>query len=208
MNLLIDTLLAASVLVLWLLLLASAGFGLLALISPSLAQRLQQYGNHRISTRRALKWAEWPHRIERAFYRHHRAYGLILLVVSLISLWILWQTVAPERLANILAAGSAHRLWLDIVLTSLYWLLLLGMLLAAALSALVIVRPSMLKTAERYSNRWISTRQASRRLERNSEMLDQQFLDYPRLAGTLVLLASLVLLVLLWPLTRYLLQSG
>lgn len=208
MNLLLDTLLAASVLVLWLLLLASAGFGLLALLNPSKAERLQQLGNQRISTRRALKWAEWPHRIERAFYRHHRAYGSVLLTVTLISLWVLWQTVAPQRLVDILAAGSAHRLWLDIVLTSLYWLLLLGMLLAALLSTLVIVRPSLLKTAERYSNRWISTRQAGRRLERSSEALDQQFLRCPRLAGGLLLVASLMLLLLLWPLTRYLLHTG
>jgi hypothetical protein len=200
-----DILLGAALLALTLLLLGALLFGMLALIAPTLALRLQQRSALQFSTRRRLKWAEWPHQIEREFYRHHRWFGLALLLVGGASLWVLLSVLEPATLLRALAANSAHRLWLDVVITTLRLLLIAGLGFAMLVSLVVIIRPSLLKRTEAKTNRWVSSRQALRQLEQDKHLLNRQFERQPRVLGLLVVVSAGALLVLLWPITQYLL---
>ncbi|MGE0080561.1 MAG: hypothetical protein AB7U81_04630 [Thiohalomonadaceae bacterium] len=86
------------------------------------------------------------YRIERFFYRHHRPFGALLLAGSA---YTLYQFAASATLLD-----RAYAAWgpvgeaVAIVLVS-------GNLLAVALGAVVLLRPSLLRTPERLSNQWV-----------------------------------------------------
>lgn len=122
------------------LLCACAGLGLL-LFPRAMA---------RVITLRADR-APWSrldrvYRIERFFYRHHRAFGALLLAGSAYTLYQAGQR--PELL------GYAAATW-GLAGEALGILLLGGNGLALVLALIVLVRPSLLKTPERLGNQWV-----------------------------------------------------
>ena len=55
----------------------------------------------------------------------------------------------------------------------------------------IFLRPSSLKSFEAWSNRWISTRQATRSFSKEYQKLDNLVLSYPRTIGLAIVILSI-----------------
>lgn len=114
----------------------------LALLAGSLAL-LVNAGDpenaHHSGVRQALSELDRQWRIERWAYRHHRAFGLLIIVAGLVCIW---QLVRLD-----LSAAADPRILLA-------WLLLGGQALNLAIGILIFTRPSLLKPLEALGNRW------------------------------------------------------
>ncbi len=169
--------------------------GALAAVRPELLESLRRTSDRRYSLRRAMGPLDRPRNVDRWFYRHHRAYGSVVVVLALFLLYFLafgelrasWSLVlGPEYRDSAAMAGELARL-----------LLWISSAFALIIGTVVFVRPSALKTLERGANRWLTLRRATRSLDREHGGLDQRVARRPRLWGTISALVSLVLLVAL-----------
>ncbi len=168
-----------------LLLVLSALVGLGLLLVPQAMVRLAsvRYGCEPLP--RLLCSLDRVYHIERFFYRHHRVFGGFLVVGSAYTLvqW-LWHA---GRL------GAVAETWGPLA-DSATVIVLGGNLLGFALGAVVLLRPSLLKVPERFSNHWISIAPACLLRGAGPEaILNRQ----PRLAGAFILGGSLYALVVL-----------
>lgn len=83
-------------------------------------------------------------RIERWIYRHHRLFGLLVVLTALACIW---QLLKLELAVSPTAGGA----W-DVFA----WLLLVGQAFNLAVGLVVLTRPSLLKPLETLTNRWHS----------------------------------------------------
>lgn len=176
------------------LLAACAAYALALILAPRAANLAGDALNRRISGRRAMRPLEIPRPTERAFYRHHRLLGTALLLAVTFFFLLYFLSFPRDSLLVSLtrqygkAAGEAF-------FQATEWFFLLANGLIAAFSVLVLVRPSLLKPVETWANRWISTRQALKGLEREHDPLDRFVLRHPRLTGALLLAGVLYVAV-------------
>ena len=164
--------------------------GLALVFAPTAILRISQSANRIVSARRAMKPLEVPRRSERWFYRQHRISGAVL---TLLGVFILYKTAAdlggntvPQALSGLLP--PAMHSWFYQALLAFLWL---GSLLVIGIGAIVFVRPSVLANTERWLNRWISTRQAAKDLQREVVQPDDWIARQPRAGGVVIALAGL-----------------
>ena len=125
--------------------------------------------------------------IERLLYRHHRAFGAIVIVAAVASLVALWglhdNPFATDMLREMLGAwgdGAA-------ILTS--WALAL---FALGIGVFLFVRPSALKGFEAVANRWVEPFSSSSKDKLPVESgVNWLILRAPRVAGLLIFAAGL-----------------
>lgn len=168
-------------------------FGLLLILAPGPAGRLRAVFDRRYSARRAMKPLETPRYEERHFYRHHRAWGLFIVLGAAFYLVVFFfgydHAVAGRVLGRYFNPAVAG--WLAdsgvIILTA-------GNLLALMAGLVVLVRPSALKGVEARANRWISTRRALRPAEGEHDTPDRLADAHPRVFGVLIGLGGLFVL--------------
>jgi len=171
-------------------------FGGVIAVRPDLLARLRGVSDQRVSLRRATRPLDIPRNVDRWFYRHHRLYGLVVVVLAVFLLYFLafghaspaW-TVAFDReyreLAEMGAEAARFVLWIVAIL-------------GVIVGTLVFARPSALKGIERWANRWITTRKLTRGLDREYGQPDAWAARHPRALGIAIMLsAGLVLLALL-----------
>jgi len=139
--------------------------GLALVLIPSRVLAMTGALNRWVSTKPLFDELNRPRYQERVFYRYHHLTGTIIVVASLVCLYMLAVYVEPADLVSRLVrlAGSEFGKWLMI---SLYYLLLVCLFLALIIGAVVFIRPSLLKSAEAWGNRWVDT-------EKNLEQLDE-----------------------------------
>ena len=89
---------------------------------------------------RLMKLLDWQWSIERGVYRHHRLFGLAIVLAALFCLWQL-RAASPH-----LPSGS---FW-----PGLLFVLAAAQLLNLVIGALVFFRPSLLKPIESVGNAW------------------------------------------------------
>lgn len=90
----------------------------------------------------ALRLLDRQWSIERFIYRHHRAFGLIILLVGVFSIWQLGRTELRQ-----LPGNSA-------TMTALLWILMAGQAFNLLMGLFILLRPSLLKPLEALGNRW------------------------------------------------------
>lgn len=90
----------------------------------------------------ALRLLDRQWRIERLVYRHHRLFGTLVIAGGT---FCLWQLARPE-LSDVLAGYSTASV--------LAWALLLGQAFNLIVGLVLLLRPSLLKPVEAFSNRW------------------------------------------------------
>ena len=189
-NLLTETLVTVGIVLMLLCMLT----GLVFLLTPRLATSVEQEADQKLSLRKALKPLEIPRHTERFFYRYHRSVGALIALLGAIFLWLYLVEGEGSRIADwfgrqaageLLAAWSAGIGGLLVVINGL----------AIVLGIVMAVRPSALKGIEAVANRWISTRRATRPLDREYDPLGRFALQHPRIFGALVLVGSLFVLL-------------
>jgi hypothetical protein len=170
-------------------------YGLIALLFPNQIIALNRTMGCWVSMRRSLKPLEVPRQQEQRLYHHHRTLGLLLLFSSLFILYQLRINHELPELRNQLATGSPYPLVTEIVVTSAYTFLLWGALISMVIGAIIAFRPSLLKGFEKWSNRWISTRQALKFLDQSYRGPDNFFNRNPQLSGGIIITGALYTLL-------------
>lgn len=168
--------------------------GLFMLVAPQQAVALTQLLGRRRSLRRQTRALELPHVSERFFYRYHRVFGVLIVLLALLILFYLGFRFNAQVVIGAFSAGQAD-IAVEITVKTFELLMWIGAAAAVVVGAVVFVRPSLLKGLEHYSNHWFSTRQATRGLATPLVDVDRLFEAYPRLTGALICAGSAAVLV-------------
>ncbi|HEX7047363.1 MAG TPA: hypothetical protein VF275_07315 [Gammaproteobacteria bacterium] len=164
------------------------------LLFPGVTLELSATLNRRYSSRRALRPLEIPRATEAFFYRHHRLVGGLLLA-GVATFFLLFFFGYPR---DTVLAGIAQEIGgalAGTLVDAAEWFLLSANALIGIFALAMVLRPSVLKPLEAWSNRWISTRQALRDAERPHEPLDEFLVRHPR-TGALLVLAGTAYIVI------------
>lgn len=164
-------------------------------LRPHMLERLRRTGDRRYSLRRATGPLDRPRNIDRWFYRHHRAYGTVVVLLALFLLYFL--AFGELRTTWTLMLGREYREFAEILGDVARILLWISAAFALIIGTVVFVRPSALKALEHGANRWLTLRRMTRGLDREYGGLDERVTRRPRLWGTIAAVSSLVLLVAL-----------
>lgn len=180
--------------------LTGIALALLLILRPSLLARINSVANRWFSTRRFDRSLDRIISLEDWFYRHHCLFGLLATLGAgylIVFFGLLFDRAAAlQHLSAYLPARQAGG-WLDALVLAA----LVGAVLALLVGVFLCLRPSMLRDVEEVSNRWVSSRRATRALAIPREAADIYIARHARPIGWLLLLASLALffLVLRWP---------
>ena len=164
--------------------------GLWLILAPASFSDLGKFANRWVSTRNAGRWLEKPHYIERFFYRHHKIFGILLVAGAAFALYRLAFTYNQAKSLVALAIPGVGATT-EAIAGGLLAFLLFGNLVVFFVGATVLGRPSLLKDVEKASNRWVSTRKASKVLEAEIDAPDQLAKRHPRVLGTLIVIGGL-----------------
>ena len=137
-----------------------------------------------------VRFDQAPIRVERWVYRRHRWVGAFLITGTSYSLirWGLFYD-AGTFLRN--AAPGLQRKGLDWLPAGLEVAFVLFNLLILAMGFVMLLRPSLLKAPEAWSNRNISGGAVSRRLDARTDSLTHFAAQHPRKLGATLLLGCI-----------------
>ena len=168
--------------------------GLLLIFNSALLFRVAGRLNVWISTRQAMRPLEEPITIERAIYRYHRIFGVLILAGALYTLYVLVLRFQGPEVVSILARLLRLQIALWLVETiRVFFIVVNG---AAVLIALaMILRPSALKGIEEWANRRYSARRALKVWEIPRGSADRIVQQHPRLTGVVLSLAGIYILM-------------
>ncbi len=149
--------------------------GTCILVSPGLVARAGKALNRWIPTDALFRRLDSSTLTERAFYRHHRLSGILLVlgagfVMYQFALGINYSALFGSALGFIAVVFSA---------------------VAFCIGVVVFFRPSLLKRLEQRANTWFAADDSLKRLDEQVAAPDRLFVRNPRLVGLLVVLGSL-----------------
>jgi hypothetical protein len=170
--------------------------GFLMLLFPGWVLRTSERVNVWVETSSWFRKLDEQKSFERLFYRHHIIMGLAIVLGSLYSLWFLWGL--QERGLTLLLPAIENRILKEILEACLLILLQLGNLLAFLVGMVVVVRPSLLKTVENWSNRWVDTDSTIKTLDSRLDLTEKMTPYQMRLFGLLVVIGSLFIMSNTW----------
>ena len=168
---------------------------LLLIVHPRLMERINRIASHWISTRHVDQLLDQTISIEHWFYRHHRAFGSIVMLGAayvFIFFGILFDKVYALQHLNWKIPISL----IDGLLDALVLSALTGSVVAFIVGLFLWLRPSLLRGTEEVANQWLSTRRAARPLEIPRNQVDEFVAQHAQRVGWLLLLGSLALLVM------------
>lgn len=140
-------------------------------------------------------WLDQPHALDRHLYRYHRVTGLLILGLSVATLYIELLVIDPNWAPT--EYGTALESWL---LESINTLILVVAIVGVCVGSMLLVRPSAFKTVERWGNRWINTSFKWLEQDVSGNVLDSWVARNTRAFGLIVLLfTSLIWLLVFGP---------
>jgi len=171
-----------------------AGFftGMVLVMRPGWLTQASKLANHWVSTRRIERLLDQVVKLDRWFYRRHRASGVLMLagVVFLVYFFIA-RFDRVTTLAGLSSTFAVAPVLAGALLDAMVLGILLGAVFVMIASLFLLFRPSMLRGFEEGANQWISLRRALKPLEIPRFWLDDYVLQHVRLTGVLLLFGSL-----------------
>jgi hypothetical protein len=150
--------------------------------------------NRWISTRHINRWLDRSVSIESWFYQHHRSVGaVIILGAAYIFIYFGMLFDKAYTLQHASFRGMLPAKMLDSLLDALVLSALIGGVIAFIVGLFLWLRPSLLRGMEEESNRWVSSRRATKVLEIPRDDADRFVMRHAQRAGWLLLLASIYL---------------
>ena len=137
---------------------ASTLLGLALVFRPEKTLAFMRSMNRWVSTRRALKQAEIPRSVDVSSRKGRVWLALFLLLGGLFALYFLLLRVELPSAALVLGVDLKRWLVVGIALQTMRWFLIVGSVLAVAISALILFFPQGLAALEARMNKWYSTR--------------------------------------------------
>lgn len=169
--------------------------GLWLVAAPRQALSLAQRLNREFSVSWVQRLLDAPRSSEPLIYRRHRVVGALLVVATA---YFFWQYLTAFDRAALVAlyAGSLPAVVLEILATAFTVILVLGNAVGLVLGFIIFFRPSLLKGAEGWANRWVAADRAVEVLDRRSDRPESFTSRYPRRVGAVILLATLYILLI------------
>jgi hypothetical protein len=162
----------------------SALWGLWLLLAPAGAQRFAQSADRWVGTEAWFEQLNQPYSTTRWFYRYHRAAGILIASGAAYGIWQWWSAYDREAVIGLLDP-RIRAMGLDWLVPALESMFLVFNGLIVVFGVVVIFRPSLLKTPERWANRWVKV-EADQALDRRFDPLAEAVDKRPRLLGALV----------------------
>lgn len=169
--------------------------GLWLVLAPAGALRFANRLNREYSFAWLQRALDAPRHTEPWIYRHHRIVGALLVIATAFFFWRLATNYSTAALAA-LFAGTMPPIALEMLATAATSILVIGNAAGLILGVVIFVRPSALKGAEGWANRWVASDQAAEFLNRRDDRAEGYAHRYPRRVG-LVILAAAVYIVLI-----------
>lgn len=151
--------------------------------------RLFKFMNTSFSLRKAMKPISLPHFIEPDLLRHPERIGLVLIIGSSLSIFLLMDIERRELQPIFLGMFSYFSALALADYTK--WLLLLGNGICAAIGFLLLFYPQQVSRIEGYTDRWYSLRKRTRPLEIQHMAVDHWVLAHPTVSGISLSIMSL-----------------
>lgn len=168
--------------------------GLFFLLVPEKALSITAKLNRWISTEHIFDALNQPRFQERLIYRHHRLFGVLVLVFTAISIYMMvFYTDQEILLQNILLlVDSSFGKWL---LESLFYIIVIANILAFFIGAVIFIRPSLLKKLESKANQWVDTDKNLKFLDSTRELPESVFIKHPRIFGVIIIAGGLYMVM-------------
>jgi hypothetical protein len=172
--------------------------GVLLIAVPERFIRATAGLNRWISTDNFFRDLDRARPTERVIYRYHRAVGLLVAAGGAYVLYVFLFRFDAAKLLPVLPEiyNRAASAWLY---ESLGWILTLVGVVAVIAGLTIVLRPSLLKSLEEWSNRWIETRSLATRLDRTQDLPAHWYPGKARVFGWIIAIGSLVILYLTAP---------
>lgn len=155
-----------------------------------------RFVNRWFSTRPITLFLERMILVDRWFYRHHYVSGAFLLAGAVFTLTFFTVNFdKAHALARLYGEFAVVPAVINILLDSVVLIIILGVSFALVIGLFLLIRPSMLKGFEQESNQWISLRRGLKPFEVQYFGLDEYLIGNDKMAGVVLLCASLYTLV-------------
>lgn len=162
----------------------SAVWGLWLVVAPDRARRFAKSADQWVPTASWFDRLNKPLDTTRWFYRYHRQAGVLIALGAGYGLWR-WAS-AYQREATIgLLDHRVISAGLDWVVPAIEWIFVAFNAAILLFGLVVIFRPSLLKTPERFANHWVEVN-ADQALDRHFDPLGGFLTGQPRVLGALV----------------------
>ncbi|HEY8887468.1 MAG TPA: hypothetical protein VIM35_03190 [Gallionella sp.] len=172
--------------------LLGVALGLILIFWPRILARVNRVANYWISMRHIDRMLDRSISIELWVYKHHRPLGILIILGAgymLIYFGLLFdKAIALQLLTRYVPAKLLDGLLDALVLTSL-----LGAVVALLAGFFLWLRPSLLRGIEEETNKWVSSRRATKVLDVQHDQVDRYVTRHARQAGWLILLCSVYL---------------
>ena len=169
--------------------------GIILVFAPQKIERLRQISDQWITARKLFKRLETPIDGDSFLYRNHKWVGAVAIILPVITLYLLLYSVAGELPRSSVPWQGNYHFWQWLNESAIIFLWVTNVF-AFIVGILIFFEPSLLKRIEERSNRWLSTRQGLRRIDRSYSALDELVLTRSRWVGLFLILGSLYALVL------------
>jgi hypothetical protein len=171
--------------------LLAALVGVWAILGPDSFIRFNRRFSVWIEFGKSEKVSRQSFSIERPFYRHHIATGLLMIIASIYVLYEALFVLNERQIEQLLMADSAVRnMWAGVLLDATFgWIYITGVL-ALLIGILVVIRPSYLKGIETRMNYWVETEKYTRSLDNRNQILDEWVCAHPKTFGIISLFGS------------------
>ena len=157
-------------------------------------ERLGEKLNHWVSTEHIFDSLNKPRYQEQLVYRHHKIFGLTVVVLTSICIYMMcfYTDISLILEKLLLMAHTAFGKWL---LESSYYILVGANVIAFIFGMIIFIRPSLLKTMEKKANHWVETEEKLKVLNKTKELPDTVFPGNPRIFGTLILIGAIYIIM-------------
>ncbi len=168
--------------------------GLFFLLTPEKALSITAKLNRWISTEHIFDALNQPRYQERLIYRHHKLFGVLVMVFTTICIYMMYfYTDHKLLLENLLILLDSHfSKWLA---ESLFHILTVANMLAFFIGMVIFIRPSLLKKIEDKANHWVDTDKNLKFLDSSRELPESVFLKHPRIFGIIIVLGGLYIVM-------------
>lgn len=169
--------------------------GILLVIAPGTALKLAARLNREFSIAWVQTALDAPRTAEPFIYRHHRIVGSLLTLATLYFFWQFFTSYRQQVLVDIYQ-GVLPIALLEALASTFTIVLVLGNSIGLVLGLVIVVRPSLLKGAESWANRWVGSEKVTDALDRKIGGPENLTHRYPRRVGLLILFAVVYILLI------------
>ncbi len=161
-------------------------------LRPAWLLYVSKRANRWIATRQISGLLERVIKVDRWFYRHHQASGMLLMTGAAFLLYFYSSHVdKPHVITSLSRTYAIPTMLTEVLLDSAVLSILLGAAFALIISLFLLIRPSLLRGFEQGANQWISLRQALKPFEIARVGMDEYVFQNVQMAGVLLLFGSL-----------------